>query len=158
VPHKSPSKQSLTKSPSKQSIGSVQLSSDLSARPHTPPSSSPHTSPTRMMATLSPTRRALPSSPKSLASAMPDVSNTDRGRPAVASEKGDSGSSYATLPKGLSPMEAAIMLPEFEKETLRKQACSQAERFEVLGARHVSNLSQVRLHSTAHHAYTNTNS
>ena len=36
------------------------------------------------------------------------------------------------------------MLPEMEKETLRKQASSQAERFEILGAKHVNNLSKVR--------------
>lgn len=40
-------------------------------------------------------------------------------------------------------MEAAFMLPETEKETLRKQASTQAERFEILASKHVSKLSRV---------------
>jgi hypothetical protein len=40
-------------------------------------------------------------------------------------------------------MEAVLVLPESEKATLRKQAAGQAEQFEVLGAKHVQELSRV---------------
>jgi hypothetical protein len=42
-------------------------------------------------------------------------------------------------------MEAVLVLPESEKATLRKQAAGQAEQFEVLGAKHVNELSRVCL-------------
>jgi hypothetical protein len=51
---------------------------------------------------------------------------------------------YATLPMGLQPMQAALILPDSEKQKLRKQATSQAERFEILGYQEVSGLSKVR--------------
>jgi hypothetical protein len=47
------------------------------------------------------------------------------------------------MPTGLRPMEAVLVLPESEKATLRKQAAGQAEQFEVLGAKHVNELSRV---------------
>jgi hypothetical protein len=49
------------------------------------------------------------------------------------------------LPTGMRPMEAVLILPDAEKESLRQQAAGQAEQFEVLGAKHVSDLSRVRL-------------
>lgn len=49
---------------------------------------------------------------------------------------------YATLPTGLLPADATIVMPQFEKESLRKQASSQAERFEILGSKHVNSLSK----------------
>ena len=150
-PTKSPSKQSSISSSPKQSLSSLQFNPDQAAtRPQTPPSHSPRTSPSRVATTVSPTRK----SPKPVPSALPLTSeslNSDRGRQivrqrskkvAAVGEKEETAY-YASLPKGLTPMEAAIMLPEVEKETLRKHASSQAERYEVLGARHVANLSQV---------------
>jgi hypothetical protein len=50
---------------------------------------------------------------------------------------------YATLPTGLQPMQAALILPDAEKLKIRKQATSQAERFEILGYQEVSGLSKV---------------
>jgi hypothetical protein len=72
----------------------------------------------------------------------------DRGRPIVRSKstkslKKDSDLiDYATLPTGLLPADATIVMPYCEKEILRKQASSQAERFEILGTKHVNNLSK----------------
>jgi hypothetical protein len=51
---------------------------------------------------------------------------------------------YAILPTGLQPMQAALILPDSEKQKIRKQATSQAERFEILGYQEVSGLSKVR--------------
>jgi hypothetical protein len=48
-----------------------------------------------------------------------------------------------SLPAGLKPLEALLLLPEPEKEKLRKQATGQAEKFEVLGSKHVEALSRV---------------
>jgi hypothetical protein len=48
------------------------------------------------------------------------------------------------LPSGFKPLEAVLVLPESEKEVLKKQASGQAERFEVLGAKHVDSLSKVK--------------
>jgi hypothetical protein len=75
----------------------------------------------------------------------------DRGRPMArtksqrdaATKQREQSIDFVRLPTGLRPLEAAIMLPETEKDTLRQQAWSQAERFEILGARHVHNLSKV---------------
>jgi hypothetical protein len=50
----------------------------------------------------------------------------------------------ASLPMGLKPMEAVFVLPNSEKDTLRKQAFVQAEQFEILGSRLVTQLSRVR--------------
>jgi hypothetical protein len=50
---------------------------------------------------------------------------------------------YATLPMGLQPMQAALILPDSEKQKIRKQAASQAERFEILGYQEVAGLSKV---------------
>jgi hypothetical protein len=47
------------------------------------------------------------------------------------------------LPVGLKPMEAVIVLPNSEKDTLRKQAIVQAEHFEILGSKLVTQLSRV---------------
>jgi hypothetical protein len=47
------------------------------------------------------------------------------------------------LPTGFIPMQAVLVLPEVEKDMLRKQANGQAQRFEVLGAKHVESLSKV---------------
>jgi Up-regulated During Septation len=49
---------------------------------------------------------------------------------------------YATLPTGLKPLEACVMLPLSERENLAKQASSQAERFEILGTDQVAKLSK----------------
>jgi hypothetical protein len=49
---------------------------------------------------------------------------------------------YSTLPTGLRPVEASVMLPLSEKQNLAKQASSQAERFEILGTDQVQTLSQ----------------
>lgn len=43
----------------------------------------------------------------------------------------------------MRPMEAVLILPEAEKESLREQAAGQAQQFEVLGAKHVTDLSRV---------------
>lgn len=48
---------------------------------------------------------------------------------------------FATLPTGLRPLEACVVLPPNEREKLARQACSQAERFEVLASSQVSSLS-----------------
>jgi hypothetical protein len=70
----------------------------------------------------------------------------DRGRPIVRSRSTktmkDELTDYATLPTGLLPADATIVMPHLEKETLRKQASSQAERFEILGTKHVNTLSK----------------
>jgi hypothetical protein len=47
------------------------------------------------------------------------------------------------LPTGLRPMEATLALSENEKAILRKQAAGQAEQFEVLEAKAVTDLSRV---------------
>jgi hypothetical protein len=79
----------------------------------------------------------------------------ERPRPIKKSHKKSSSLSYLVkpyetepngppLPTGMRPMEAALILPDDEKESLRHQAAGQAEQFEVLGAKHVSDLSRVR--------------
>jgi len=47
------------------------------------------------------------------------------------------------LPSGLKLQEAIIAMSEGEKHMLKKQASGQAERFEILGAKHVDSLSKV---------------
>jgi len=49
---------------------------------------------------------------------------------------------YATLPMGLQPMQAALILADSEKQKIRKQATLQAERFEILGYQEVAGLSK----------------
>lgn len=49
----------------------------------------------------------------------------------------------SALPNGMRPMEAMLILSNAEKEILREQAAGQAQQFEVLGARHVNDLSRV---------------
>lgn len=53
----------------------------------------------------------------------------------------------SALPSGMRPMEAVLILPDAEKESLREQAAGQAQQFEVLGAKHVTDLSRVSLSS-----------
>lgn len=53
----------------------------------------------------------------------------------------------SALPTGMRPMEAVMILPDAEKESLREQAAGQAQQFEVLGAKHVADLSRVSLSS-----------
>lgn len=55
----------------------------------------------------------------------------------------DESDNFATLPTGLQPMQAALILPDQEKQKLRKQATSQAERFEILSYQEVATLSKV---------------
>ena len=50
---------------------------------------------------------------------------------------------YATLPMGLQPMQAALILADSEKQKIRKQATAQAERFEILGYQEVAGLAKV---------------
>jgi hypothetical protein len=164
----SPTNKSLANSPSKQSLRPAQASAEQqTGRPQTPPKHSPRTSPTRRQATASLTTKGVTASPTSKAAEgsptqkavesslkpaalIVEIPVLERGRPVARSgSKKDNAvhgdaSDYAKLPNGLRPKEAAIMLPESEKETLRKQANTQAERFEILGARHVATLSKVR--------------
>lgn len=47
------------------------------------------------------------------------------------------------LPSGLKLQDAIIAMSDGEKDMLKKQASGQAERFEILGAKHVDSLSKV---------------
>jgi hypothetical protein len=101
---------------------------------------------------LSP-RRERSHSPK-IKSIVPEPPLTpimERGRPvlrqkssqnlkASAKEKEDF-QDFASLPTGLRPFEASAVLPISEKESLAKQASSQAERFEILAKDQVASLS-----------------
>jgi hypothetical protein len=49
-----------------------------------------------------------------------------------------------SLPMGLKPVDAVLVLPNSEKDTIRKQAIVQAEHFEILGSKLVTQLSRVR--------------
>lgn len=51
---------------------------------------------------------------------------------------------FETLPQGFKATEANASLPSDEIEILRKQAISQASRFEVLNSKDVDILSRVR--------------
>jgi len=87
--------------------------------------------------------------------AMQEASIMERGRPVSRKEtvppaatttpetspKEDTDD-YATLPTGLQPMQAALILPDSEKQKIRKQATLQAERFEILGYQEVAGLSK----------------
>ena len=50
----------------------------------------------------------------------------------------------SALPIGLKPMEAVLVLPNAEKDIIRKQAIGQAQHFEILGSKLVAQLSRVR--------------
>lgn len=76
-----------------------------------------------------------------------DASIIHRGRP-IKSKKCKNLTSEREpdgwkLPTGIKSLEADLVLPESEKDMLRKQACEQVERFEVLRAKHVKALSKV---------------
>jgi Up-regulated During Septation len=103
----------------------------------------------------------LPTSPRRERSNSPKVSTPpteqspsiiDRGRPILrkkssqnlngsANEKADYFE-YATLPTGLRPLEASVIMPPMERDSLAKQASAQAERFEILGTNQVATLSK----------------
>jgi hypothetical protein len=77
-----------------------------------------------------------------------DTSVINRGRPVKKSKKSKDLSSEQEpdgwkLPTGIKTLEAAQILPESERDMLRKQACGQVERFEVLRSKHVNTLSKV---------------
>ncbi|KIW06304.1 hypothetical protein, variant [Verruconis gallopava] len=55
----------------------------------------------------------------------------------LQSEAGDEA-----LPMGLKPTEAVLVLPNSEKDIIRKQAIVQAEQFEILGSKLVTQLSR----------------
>lgn len=57
---------------------------------------------------------------------------------AIEPQKGE-----GSLPTGLRPMEAVLVLPNSERDILHKHAVSQAESFEVLGSKLVAQLSRV---------------
>jgi hypothetical protein len=79
----------------------------------------------------------------------------DRGRPVKRKESvstiastddmgpKDDSNDFAKLPTGLQPMQAALILPDQEKQKIRKQATLQAERFEILSYQEVTTLSKV---------------
>ena len=48
-----------------------------------------------------------------------------------------------SLPTGLKPVEAILVLANTEKDLIRKQAIGQAENFEILGSKLVAQLSRV---------------
>jgi hypothetical protein len=52
-----------------------------------------------------------------------------------------------SLPIGLKPVEAVLVLPNAEKDLIRQQAISQAENFEILGSKLVAQLSRVSCHN-----------
>ncbi|QDS73645.1 hypothetical protein FKW77_002352 [Venturia effusa] len=85
-------------------------------------------------------------------SAASDSSILDRPRP-VKKHKKTASLSYlaqpygsatngSALPTGMRPMEAVLILPDAEKESLQVQAAGQAQQFEVLEAKHVTDLSR----------------
>ena len=79
-----------------------------------------------------------------------DTSVRHRGRPIKRSNKSKDLSSEQEpyvwkLPTGFKTSEAALVLPESERDILRNQACGQVERFEVLRSKHVNSLSKVRI-------------
>jgi hypothetical protein len=79
-----------------------------------------------------------------------DASVIHRGRPIKKSKKSKDLSSEQEpdgwrLPTGIKTVEAALVLPESERDILRKQACGQVERFEILRSKHVNSLSKVRI-------------
>ncbi|KAF2668579.1 hypothetical protein BT63DRAFT_280693 [Microthyrium microscopicum] len=149
VPPKSECPSTPTIPPRKESLKSSQLpvetppphiSQAALSRPRTPSAHSDKSSPIR---------RTMTSSPKlsiSIPSSIPEdmCSLLDRGRPMVRQKSHHESAivDYAALPTGLRPIEAAFMLPENEKELLRKQASNQAERYEILGSRHVNSMSR----------------
>lgn len=92
---------------------------------------------------------------------MSDASVMDRGRPIrrsnskkqrsrTNSEATDATAQAADtwkLPRGMRAAEANMHMHDIEKETLRKQAHDQAEKFEVLNKRDVASTSRVSVHS-----------
>ena len=52
-------------------------------------------------------------------------------------------SGEGSLPTGLKPVEAVLVLANTEKDLIRKQAIGQAENFEILGSKLVAQLSRV---------------
>lgn len=92
---------------------------------------------------------------------MSDASVMDRGRPIrrsnskkprsrTNSEATDATAQAADtwkLPRGMRAVEANMHMHDTEKETLRKQAHDQAEKFEVLNKRDVASTSRVSVHS-----------
>lgn len=76
-----------------------------------------------------------------------DASVNHRGRPAKRSKSSRDLSSEQEpdgwkLPSGINALEAAQVLSESERDTLRKQAWGQVERFEVLKSKHVKTLAK----------------
>lgn len=141
----SPSKWILKRSPSKSQLHSVEQQPIVLAS--SPPGSE----------TTSPKSSSLernlksPQIPPRTASANESVESiVNRGRPVKRSKKsrdltnGEEPDGWK-LPSGFRPLEAVLVLPETEKDMLKKQASGQAERFEVLGAKHVETLSKVRI-------------
>ncbi|TLD36875.1 Up-regulated during septation-domain-containing protein [Venturia nashicola] len=86
------------------------------------------------------------------ASVASDSSVMERARPIKEHKKAatlsylvqpyDIATNVSALPTGMRPMEAVLILPDAEKESLRDQAAGQAQQFEVLGAKHVADLSR----------------
>ncbi|KAE9982171.1 hypothetical protein EG328_011083 [Venturia inaequalis] len=66
----------------------------------------------------------------------------DASLPPLARNASYSIMNESALPNGMRPMEAMLILSNAEKEILREQAAGQAQQFEVLGARHVNDLSR----------------
>lgn len=137
------------------------LSVDPPSRP--PPSAPSHSSPT--------SKSEITTSPKERV-ASPDLTMMDRPRPnktslrrqrsapalpkaglevgspeakqsALLASAIEPQTGESSLPSGLRPMEAVLVLPNSEKDIIRKQAIGQAENFEILGSKLVAQLSRV---------------
>lgn len=142
----STSKWLLKRSPSKSALnGAEQSTFMLSSSPPGSASNSPKSRSVERQLKSPPIPPRVESASESAESVM------HRGRPVKRTKKGskDLGTGEEPdgwkLPTGFKPLEAVLVLPETEKDHLKKQASGQAERFEVLGAKHVDSLSKVRM-------------
>lgn len=156
VPPKSPPPKDAILSPSK--ANSKGASSKSALRQKEPPPTCASSSGPPASVSSSP-RTNPPSGPAQ--GEHPNESSTDtsivhRGRPVKKSKKSRDLSSEQEpdgwkLPTGINTLEASQVLPESERDMLRKQACGQVERFEVLRSKHVNTLSKAWLTPNASH-------
>ncbi len=157
VPPKSPPPKDAILSPSKansKGASTIKGSQSKSAlRQKEPPTSASSSSPPGSVP-ISPRTRSADRKPLSdpAQGEHPNESSTDtsiihRGRPVKKSKKSRDLSSEPEpdgwkLPTGINTLEASQVLPESERDILKKQACGQVERFEVLRSKHVNTLSK----------------
>ena len=154
VPPKSPPPKDAILAPSKaNSKGASTLKTKSALRQKDPPTSASSSSPPGSVSSSPTTRSA---DPKPLSGPAqgehPNERSTDtsikhRGRPGKKSKKSRDLSSEQEpdgwkLPTGINTLEASQVLPESERDILRKQACGQVERFEILRSKHVKTLSK----------------